>query len=339
MMNLKRIFRRRTGDDSKRMGINRKIIISLLTLVIFSSSVIMYNVVIREVNSFYSNDITSQKEQEFEELWVLIKETHAKAQISSKKTADKIQSDIKEKCDMEDVKTCLTSGNIDQALEDIFRTNIQGNYFTRVHNDSNDIFLSTSTRIIADYSYDSVGSSLLKDYAKTHYNKELGENAIKKLLFQSDEFIVWERNPSPNPDHIKYDYITKDRLKTLYLKEGLAGFMEYEFLVPSYITQYGDIFGAPDIVQGKRAANNKIYVVQQFNIYDIISEYYPDQFTGAAISRLNVQYDIMIINLYLLAIFLSIAIIGVMIVIYNTINQCIADKALLESSLRNKDDK
>ena len=100
------------------------------------------------------------------------------------------------------------------------------------------------------------------------YNKELEEESIHRLLTHSNSIIATENTNTLGKDHIKIDSMNYDSLKEVFVKEGIDGLKNYQFICPAYITETGDIFGQDDIVQGLRKPNHKIIVVQEFNLYD-----------------------------------------------------------------------
>lgn len=44
--------------------------------------------------------------------------------------------------------------------------------------------------------------------------------------------------------------MTYEQLKSVYVKEGITGLRNYQFLVPIYITDTGDIFGMMILLEG-----------------------------------------------------------------------------------------
>ena len=74
-----------------------------------------------------------------------------------------------------------------------------------------------------------------------------------------------------------------DDIKTMYLKYGMDALKSYNIIVPSYLTDHGDIFGEPDInPDGTHNNNHKITIIQEFNLYDSIFPYSNlfDQYTS-----------------------------------------------------------
>lgn len=313
---------------SKKIKINKQVLIYVLILILFSSSIIMYNLAIQDIRIYHEQSEKVIKEKEFDALWLMIGDTRRLATMYVSDVSTKIQEDVADKCDMTELKRSLEKNEPYHVFENILRENVQGQYFSRIHNGSNDIFVATYKGILADYSHDNAGNyetASWESIISTHYNPKLAEAAIKKILTQSTDLIVWERLPNFNKNHIKYDCMDKDTFKEVYMREGLEGFRSYEFLIPTYITQHGDIFGNHDSSVGENITTNKIIVIQQFNIYDLFMEYYPDNASEFMNQDSDIYYINIMSNLHLLAIFLSLAVIGVMILTSFAINKAIDD--------------
>lgn len=311
---------------SKNALVNENFLFYVIILIIWSSSAIMYNVNLNDIKDYYEISITLQKHQEFESVWLLLNEKRAKAKTFVAGVANQIQNDIQNTCDMDTLENELAAGIISDQLEEIFRSNLQGNYFSGVQNSRNDLFICTKDKIIADYSYNTANEGPYDswdDFLLSYSNKPLSEDTIQKLRDQDDTgLLITEREGSLNPNHILYDHIGKDELRKVYMEEGLEGLSTYSFLVPAYITKYGDIFGKPDIISGHRVDNNKLIVVQQINIYDQIMNSHSD-YSVEGSKTLSIYYNKVIINLYLLGIFLSIALIGLIVLVCYRINRSI----------------
>lgn len=299
-----------------------------MILVLLSSSAIMYSINLNDLKDFYEFSIDLQKSQEFESIWIMINETQRKAKMHADDAAQKIQEEIFEKCDLDELKTALSNNDYNEEFETIIRSNIEGNYFSDVHNWRNDMFMIGRNKIIADYNrnvaeegpYESVD-----EFVNTFANVPLSKSAYKRLLMQDNTgLIIAEKEKSNDPNHKMYTYLDKEHLKELYFNEGLKGFETYSFLVPSYITPYGDIFGHPDIIQGKKTNNHKLIVVQMFNICDQIETNYK-AFNTDGSDHLYYHYNRVLINLYLLGIFISIAVIGLLIITCYRVNQLIEE--------------
>ena len=79
---------------------------------------------------------------------------------------------------------------------------------------------------------------------------------------------------------IDYSKITSDNIAEYYNKYGADIFKDVDMLVPTYITNNGDIFGQNDTDQGIRYDNYKLIVIQRINLYEQIKHNYPNLITN-----------------------------------------------------------
>ena len=101
-------------------------------------------------------------------------------------------------------------------------------------------------------------------------------------------------------------------LEKIYVEEGIEGLKNYQFLVPMYITDTGDIFGQQDIEHGVRQDTHKFIVIQTFNLYDQLTSVKPDIGDDDYLARMNARYDEMLNMLYILG---TIAVIMITIIV------------------------
>jgi hypothetical protein len=176
----------------------------------------------------------------------------------------------------------------------------------------NGIVIMTTDGFIEDYNYyraicDS-DSNIRKwevDISNS-YNKELEKDAIDKLLNRHSGIIALESyNLTKNDNHIMISEMTYDSLLNVFLEEGLNGIRNYQIFVPYYITDFGDIFGNPDIINGVKVDNNKLIVVQEFNLYDQVVKNYNDTFNDSEIKNIIERYDMLLRLMYTFGIMLA----------------------------------
>lgn len=152
---------------------------------------------------------------------------------------------------------------------------IQGKYLNNVMNDCNSLFVATKKGVISDLTL-SHAVPLGRDRSweseiERHYNKPLARQSVDALLKQSEGTIFWEFSNLACERHDSTESMTIYDLKQVYLSDGLDGLAHYNFLVASYIEKYGDILDSPDTTtRGEEVDNDKIIVVQRFNLADQI---------------------------------------------------------------------
>lgn len=161
---------------------------------------------------------------------------------------------------------------------EIISKEIAGQHLYNLQGTKNDIFVLSRNGIILDNNVEFHKSThrAIQDEAVKHYNQVLGFNAITMLIHNAKSDIIFYEptRPANHNNHIMLDSPSMDGLKKVFEKEGLEGLAGYVILVPSYITETGDIFGTPDISsEGMVNDNYKIVVVQRFSIYDIVKQH------------------------------------------------------------------
>ena len=151
-------------------------------------------------------------------------------------------------------------------------------------------------------------------------NLELTKNAVNMLLNQKNEIIYWE---FPNDDEMDLpSEISIDNLRTIYNQYGINGFKNIQFLAPAYITATSDIFGIEDIdIYGNKTNNNKIIVVQSFNLYQQLQARYSEEITKINIFRDSIVNhpvnDLYIQTIFIIAIIIMIIILVFFMLIQN----------------------
>lgn len=206
-----------------------------------------------------------------------IRESSLAAQSSSLYVSNKIVENIRhEYPDLIQLKNDLDNNlYYETKLPRIIMDNIKNKYFYNIHNEDNDIFVMTYNGIVVDPNVSNIDRVYrsFDEEIKTHFNYELANEAFEKILKHRNYSIIYyePKGPENIQDHEIIVSPTYDALYKVFMKEGIDGLKGYTILVPTYITEDGDIFGTPDInIYGKQVKNHKMIVVQRFNIYDVL---------------------------------------------------------------------
>lgn len=149
--------------------------------------------------------------------------------------------------------------------------------FLNKKNDDNRILLANEQRIIAD---SSLSASLKpnrtwEEEANSRINSMLYKDSVEKILHQQVSYAIIESSLYEQ-SHVGDPMGTSDInvIESEYLKYGIGVLKSYNIIVPSYLTDHGDIFGIPDITpDGTRSDNHKITIIQEFNLFDSILPY------------------------------------------------------------------
>lgn len=252
-------------------------IIMILCIIMILLSLLSTNFYINRVDVITATkqkdrDIQVINEIEWNYITAIIDENREKAFMSSNKLSEDIEQDVREQYpDLNILKYELDNNIPNTKFSDILRDNFNGVYLNNIENDNNDPWAAMYWGVYGDFSNNcsKIGSARTWNVeVAQHWNKVLTQQAIDSILQLSDKIIFWEYL-QPDKPHKMIKQMSIDSLHQIFIEEGVQGLKTYEFLNPSYITAKGDIFGIPDVGSGgMKNANDKIIIVQGFNIYD-----------------------------------------------------------------------
>lgn len=323
--------------------------VAITIIVIFASSLFIYNYIIDSVKLTKEDAIAQAQLERYDYIWgylnTLIETSESHAAIVS----NTIEREIADNFDLDKLYTDLESGNIDvyNELKQIFIDNIKNEYYSGIDNHRNAMMvLAGDGTIIEDYTVDSTyiedksvfeNQSFLR-YESIALNKRLLRDAYEKIKSHSSGIIAIEiYDSTSNPDHILINEVTYTSLKEVYVNEGLAGFKNYQFLVPIYITDTGDIFGQQDIVEGKPQDTYKFIVIQSVSLYDQLLSINAGVEDTSYLDPIETRYDNIVDQLHLLGIVICVAVVLCILYIMSLYN-VIADERDRENNIPEDDD-
>ena len=313
------------ANSKKR--IRKLVIVILLLLVSFIGIIGTCNVAIRSVKDARQDQIIDARKRDFETIWGTLQMYLNRSKEQTKNIAMSIENDIKTSFDLTALEQGLDENDpeYNSAIYDIIISHICGVHFGGLENNRNSmIVLEGYDTIIEDFLVDpdsreedkqdivTSGRSLL-DYKDTTYNIKLFSSAMQKIRNHTTGIIAIEPyNYIDNPDHNMISEMNYANLEKVYVEEGIVGLKNYQFLVPMYITDTGDIFGQQDIEHGVRQDTHKFIVIQTFNLYDQLTSVKPDIGDDDYLARMNARYDEMLNMLYILG---TVAVIMITIIV------------------------
>ena len=316
----------------KTKKLNHYLITIIILILAFAANFILYDYALNEVKDAKDGAKEHMKDRDFDFIWNYLTFAVSMADEQCKLISKNIEKDIRDNINLEDLEKSLN--NIDPtsisddkniiALHDIFKSNMEGVHFGNVKNNRNsmlalegydyiieDMFVSPRSRS-DDVNLDITKARYLSMYQETTYNKELFDSAVKKIHHHTDGLIAIEPYNYLGDDHIKIKEMSYLNLKKVYDKEGLDGLRNYQFLVPIYITDTGDIFGNYDRSRGIPQITHKFTVIILFNLYDQINNVdynFAEQNDKTIDSRYNRILDLLhIVGIILCIIFATIII-------------------------------
>ena len=322
-------------------------------LIMIAASILIlftFDEVIESIKTSRYQAIEQSKERDFESIWAYIQVLRSNSLIQTSNLAMKIEDQIDDKFDMNQLEQALDSGDKEtqEELYQIFRDNIEGVYLDdAVKNNRNSlIVLEGYDTIIEDKLVEPIARANndefssethhFNDYYQKCFNKPLFKSAVNKLRSHStDQLIALEPfnylSDKQTKGHKMITEMTYENLKSVYVKEGLAGLRNYQFLVPIYITDTGDIFGNDDIVGGIPQNTHKFILIQTFNVYDQLLTIKPDYGDRQYINNINKRYDTILNMLYLCGIIICIVIVIMILYLFSIYNAiCSVNQDLID---------
>ena len=318
----------------KKSKVNRLISIILLTLASFVIILTVCDNAIISIKNSRSSAIEDVKKRDFATIWMSILNHIEEAEKQTSGVATNIENDIKSNFDLAELQVLLDNGDKEakKKVSEIFRDNIDGVYAGDVDNNRNsiiilegydtiveDLFVDPESREEGAVIKDPSSPSLSK-YKDTTYNKELFMSAVRKIRTHTDQIIAIEPYNYIKSEHEKISELNYQNLERVYVNEGIQGLRNYQFLIPIYITDSGDIFGQKDIENGVPQDNHKFIVIQTLNIYDQIMYNSPEFGDDDYIARINSRYDRILNSLYIMGIIICTLIVFIILYFFSLYN-------------------
>lgn len=318
-------------------GFKSGIIILLGTVCLLSSLLIGLNFIISNAKDMQLHIRDTVDDNIKYNITILMDKLTSEANNNVNRVAVKIEDMISNKYPYSN----MLNSNLKESLDNDDYTElcklispcIKNNYLNDIKTDSNTIFVATNKGIICDYSYIDCPFKKDRKNKKQHYrtwqsyidnscNKELAENSVNALINKDTSGIIAYQYKESNDTSNQYSEIDNDKLFDIYKKYGIEGLKGYEILVPTYITENGDIFGKEDIINGVRQDTYKLIIVQRVNVYDQIMANYKSIFEARSESNIiKIESDKVITSMYIIGLVITVIFILYIIQICNTFNK------------------
>lgn len=224
--------------------------------------------------------MTTLKDNEADLLTYAILENSNKARLQ----ADQVKASIAEELLTE------YDGNLFEMKKDflaqtnnkfyrILSKNID-NKFINKNNDNNRMFVASKDGVLIDDSinYSSNSFKSWDEIIKDTPNNQLAQDAIDIIQKKRNATVIlWVDNTGTVMNRMEYtdtSYSTQitfhNYVHKLVQENKIDELTQYNVMVVSYIFDTEDIFGVPNIEAGVRNDNDVIYIIQTFNIKDMI---------------------------------------------------------------------
>lgn len=217
-----------------------------------------------------------------EEIWVAVENAilsnHAALSSDAKFLSKKIEAAILREyaSDLDKLKEDFDNKKFDEKLYNLFKSELQYDSVSQNQSSHNEAFtyiLGFRDNLLAVFSDTNkqglVTNMSWQEYFSSTANPKLTETLIQNILNKklSDKILLYQTGSLGNTVTVEHNLAS---LKNIYDTYGLEGFKKFEFVNVSYITEYGDIFGADDYLYLQNVFNHKMIIVKTSNVYDTI---------------------------------------------------------------------
>ena len=231
---------------------------------------------IQTIKSHYQSDIVKIENRKWDLIEDTINENIDKSKIQTNYIKRNIISNIYLNYNGNFNKLYLDlTQRRDSSIFYIFNNAIDNVYLNN-NSENNRVFIADKTGILADKGFIASTNKSSRDWdieINSKNNINLAKTSVDIILSEQNSLAIWPSETTTKLiENNNISYPSMAELKNLYNRNGYNAFKNYNILVPSYITKDGDIFGVPDVNDhGIKNDNNKIIIVQEFNIYDSIA--------------------------------------------------------------------
>ena len=260
------------GEKAKKYIIGSVILLPLI-LIIGTLGYSYYS--IEDTKSHMQEVLKEYENSRHDILTATITESYKQAKLQTEYIKRDIvqQLDIAYQGNIETMRSDYWSKDSDTPFYQILSNNISYKYINK-DTDGNRVFIANRKGILMDNSITYLENSFTtwEEYLNdTKKNKFLVE-AVEQINSKDHNMILW------------FDDITAlDALEDTNDMHSISSFIsnkigenkmydleKFSVLTVSYVFDHKDIFGVPDVVAGKFMNNDKLYIIQVFNIKDMI---------------------------------------------------------------------
>lgn len=280
----------------------------LILVLLFIISVVSFEAVIQIIQSERIHQEIELKERDFDVIWDFLYSCISVAENDAQHLAEDLETSVKEDYGLERLEEDLNNGDKEEFIDLLDKLADEYDSSSLVENNRNScIILEGYDTILVDRMVDiskvdsSVEHHAFSDYRDISINPKLFDTAQRLLMNKTttNPIMIEVHDYGEIKDHILIDSCSYDNLKKVYMKEGILGLHNYQFLIPVYITETGDIFGNPDLREGNIINNHKFIIIVTFNLYDNLINMRPDFDQAEYYDELDFGYDSILTAVYM----------------------------------------
>lgn len=238
---------------------------------------------IKDIQTQYQTEVDHIKERRVDAIYSIIQSRREQGLMQNQYVINSIKRNIKNYYSDNNVLRydLLTRSSpfVDLCAEAINKDMSIVKEYSDISSRAESVFVCDKFGIITDNGYveKSIVNRSWRDEIDHKYNHILADNAIYMLIGQNKDIIFWESDKNIS-DYVQPTFkVTEPNnyiLKEVIRNSDIYALKNFNILIPSYITDTGDIFGVPDVNErGLPNDNNKIIVVREINMFDIVAPY------------------------------------------------------------------
>lgn len=275
----------RKRSDEKKDNLIRKVLLYLALVPVLALLIIcdIFYYEIKDIQSQYQTEVDSIQERKVNVIYSLIMSRREQGLIQNRYIITSIKKQLSNTySNNESLKydlltrsspfVSICSNAINKDMEIVKE-------YTDISSRAESVFVCDKYGIISDTGYveKAIENRSWGDEINHKKNRVLTDNAIYMLSNQNKDIIFWESDKNVS-DYINPSFVLEEpnnyTLLELIRKNNIYVLKNFNVLIPSYITDTGDIFGVPDVDEhGLPNDNNKIIVVREINMFDIVAPY------------------------------------------------------------------
>lgn len=219
------------------------------------------------------NESTTEEKQNFVDM--IFNMGYKLCKQSTDIIAKGLENEILSSYDLDQLKSEFDNSILSQDFYNVLKDGVQ------TKKDENILFsnekltmVATKEGIIAEFSntdrdyITNVNGKILswEEYIKRSSNPKLLEDALYKVLNNKNDIVFIQKN-----DNSELLQVDVNKLKEIYINDGIEALSNYYFLTASYITEDGDIFGTNDQTFLKENKNYKLIILNTTSIQEVIN--------------------------------------------------------------------
>lgn len=219
------------------------------------------------------NESTTEEKQNFVDM--IFNMGYKLCKQSTDIIAKGLENEILSSYDLDQLKSEFDNSILSQDFYNVLKDGVQ------TKKDENILFsnekltmVATKEGIIAEFSntdrdyITNVNGKILswEEYIKRSSNPKLLEDALYKVLNNKNDIVFIQKN-----DNSELLQVDVNKLKEIYINDGIDALSNYYFLTASYITEDGDIFGTNDQTFLKENKNYKLIILNTTSIQEVIN--------------------------------------------------------------------